>query len=117
MARLAIPVGPDDHMRGNPNARVANAEMVRALRVVDGIQPNFVWNQVSTGCTGPFTVNFTNQTAGPGNLTYSWNLSGATPEASSDTSPAMDGEPVMRRSLAARPCWSHSCCTMRTAST
>lgn len=61
----------------------------RYLRVVDGITPQFTWNQTSTGCTAPFAVSFLDQTAGPGNLTYNWNFgNGVIPAASSDTSPA-----------------------------
>lgn len=61
----------------------------RYIRVVDGIQPNFTWNQASAACSAPFVLNFINQTAGPGNLTYNWNLgNGASPAASGDTSPA-----------------------------
>lgn len=65
------------------------ATQVRYIRVVDGVQPNFTWDQTSTACTAPYVLNFINQTAGPGTLSYSWNLgSGATPAASSDISPA-----------------------------
>lgn len=65
------------------------AGRARYLRVVDGIQANFTWDQTSAACSAPYVLNFINQTAGPGNLTYSWNLgNGANPAASSDTSPA-----------------------------
>jgi len=65
------------------------AAVARYLRVVPGIEPDFSWNQVSTSCTAPFILNFINQTAGPGNLTYNWNLgNGASPASSTDTSPA-----------------------------
>lgn len=65
------------------------ATRARYLRVVDGVQPNFTWNQTSAACTAPFVLNFINQTAAPGNLSYSWNLgNGANPAASSDTSPS-----------------------------
>jgi len=60
----------------------------RYLRIVDGIQPNFTWDQTSAACSAPFVLNFVNQTAGPGNLSFSWNLgNGAAPASSSDTSP------------------------------
>ena len=60
----------------------------RYLRIVDGIQPNFTWDQTSTACPSPFVLNFVNQTAGPGNLVFAWTLgNGASPAASSDTSP------------------------------
>ncbi|MBS1665540.1 MAG: PKD domain-containing protein, partial [Bacteroidetes bacterium] len=64
------------------------SNIVRYLRIIDGIQPNFTWDQISTTCSAPFTLNFLNQTAGPGNLTFNWNLgNGANPAASSDTNP------------------------------
>jgi len=60
----------------------------RYIRVVDGIQPNFAWSQVSAACSAPFALNFINQTAGPGNLTYSWDFgSGASPAASTAANP------------------------------
>ena len=62
----------------------------RYLRVVDGIQPNFVFNQSSTSCTAPFTGTLLNQTAGPGTLTYNWTLAnGATPANSTATNPTV----------------------------
>jgi gliding motility-associated-like protein len=61
----------------------------RYIRVVDGIQPNFTWNQTSTSCSAPYSLNFINQTAGPGNLTYNWSLgSGAAPASSTVASPS-----------------------------
>jgi gliding motility-associated-like protein len=61
----------------------------RYIRVVAGIQPQFTWDQVSTSCTAPYSLNFTNQTAGPGTLTYNWTLgSGAAPATSTDVNPA-----------------------------
>ena len=62
--------------------------ITRYIRVIQGIQPQFTWNQVSTSCTAPYLLDFTNQTAGPGNLTYNWSFNGATPATSTDTSPA-----------------------------
>jgi gliding motility-associated-like protein len=65
------------------------AARTRYLRVVDGVQANFTWNQTSAACSAPFALDFINQTAGPGNLTYSWNFgNGANPAASTDASPA-----------------------------
>jgi len=62
----------------------------RYLRVVSGVQANFTFNQSSASCTAPFTGQLLNQSAGPGNLTYSWTMSnGATPPNSSDTSPVV----------------------------
>jgi gliding motility-associated-like protein len=67
----------------------ASATYSRYIRVVQGIQPQFTWNQVSTSCTAPYMLDFTNQTAGPGTLTYNWTLgSGATPATSTDVNPA-----------------------------
>lgn len=60
----------------------------RYLRVVDGIQPNFAFDQTSNSCSPPFVGNFLNQTAGPGNLTYNWNFgTGATPISSGSPTP------------------------------
>ena len=64
------------------------ATATRYLRVVDGIQPNFVFNQSSTSCAAPFTGTLLNQTAGPGTLTYNWTIAnGATPASSTAASP------------------------------
>ena len=61
----------------------------RFLRIVNGIQPNFAWNQTSASCSAPFIVNFLNQSAGPGNLTYNWTLgNNAVPANSTDTNPS-----------------------------
>jgi gliding motility-associated-like protein len=66
------------------------AGVARYLRVVDGIQPNFVFNQSSASCVAPFTGTLLNQTAGPGTLTYNWTIAnGATPANSTATSPAI----------------------------
>jgi PKD repeat protein len=66
-----------------------SAGVVRFLRIIGGIQPNFTWDQVSTSCTAPYVLNFLNQTAGPGTLSYSWNLgNGANPASSTATNPA-----------------------------
>ena len=64
------------------------AGAARYLRVVDGIQPNFVFNQSSAYCVAPFTGTLLNQTAGPGTLTYNWTIAnGATPANSTAVSP------------------------------
>jgi PKD repeat protein len=64
------------------------AAVSRYLRVVNGIQPNFQWNQASASCSAPYMINFINQTAGPGNLSFNWSLgNGAVPANSTDTSP------------------------------
>ena len=66
------------------------ASAVRYLRVVDGIQPNFVFNQSSTSCAAPFTGTLLNQTAGPGTLSYNWTIAnGATPASSTAASPVV----------------------------
>ncbi len=44
------------------------------LRIVQGVQASFAWSQGSNSCSAPFLVNMNNQTAGPGNLSYSWDL-------------------------------------------
>ena len=55
---------------GCTNAALLN----RYIRVVPGVQTNFSWTQTSNSCSAPFAINFINQTAGPGNLSYAWNL-------------------------------------------
>ena len=62
----------------------------RLLRIVSGIQPNFVFNQSSTTCSAPFVGTLLNQTAGPGTLSYNWTIgNGATPAGSTAPSPAI----------------------------
>ncbi|MES1159417.1 MAG: PKD domain-containing protein, partial [Bacteroidota bacterium] len=46
----------------------------RYIRVVSGVQAAFDWSQTSTSCSAPFNITFLNQTAGPGTLTYNWDL-------------------------------------------
>jgi len=48
--------------------------IARYIRLVSGVQPDFAWDQTSTSCSAPFVLNFINQTSGPGNLNYSWDL-------------------------------------------
>ena len=50
------------------------AAVSRFLRVVAGVQSDFAYAQTSSSCSAPFLLNFTNQTSGPGTLTYSWDL-------------------------------------------
>ncbi len=69
----------------NSNGCSNSLSLQRYLRMVPGIQPNFTYNQTSVSCTAPFVVNFINQTAGPGNLTYNWDLGNGV--NSTDTSP------------------------------
>jgi gliding motility-associated-like protein len=60
----------------------------RALRLVSGVQTNFAWNETGNTCTVPFTLNFQNNTAGPGNMTYNWSFGGgAAPTSSNATTP------------------------------
>jgi gliding motility-associated-like protein len=47
---------------------------IRYLRVVQGVQADFAWTQTSVSCSAPFAVTFNNQTSGPGNLSYTWDL-------------------------------------------
>jgi gliding motility-associated-like protein len=52
----------------------------RYIRVVPGIQSDFAFMQTSNSCSAPFLLNFNNQTAGPGTLSYAWDLgNGSTP--------------------------------------
>jgi len=61
----------------------------RTLRLVSGVQTNFTWSETGNSCTAPFSLDFLNQTAGPGNLTYTWNFgAGAAPASSTAASPA-----------------------------
>jgi len=64
--------------------------ITRALRVIDGIQPNFVFRQTSTSCSAPFVGTLLNQTSGPGTLTYNWTIgNGATPANSTASNPGV----------------------------
>ena len=45
----------------------------RYIRVVDGVSTNFDYT-FSRSCKAPFTVNFQNQSSGPGTISYSWNF-------------------------------------------
>jgi gliding motility-associated-like protein len=64
------------------------AAIGRALRVVQGVQTNFTWNETGNTCTAPFSLNYLNQTAGPGTMTYNWSLgAGAAPAASNAVNP------------------------------
>jgi gliding motility-associated-like protein len=46
---------------------------VRFIRIVSGIQPAFTTDAVGN-CKAPFNINFINQTAAPGTLTYNWDF-------------------------------------------
>ncbi|HXB05736.1 MAG TPA: PKD domain-containing protein, partial [Puia sp.] len=59
------------------------------VRIVDGVKPNFTFEQTSASCLAPYSVNFLNQTAGPGTLTYNWTLgTGAIPANSAALNPS-----------------------------
>jgi gliding motility-associated-like protein len=65
-----------------------SATYTRTLRLVSGVQANFAWSETGNTCTAPFTLNFENQTAGPGTMTYNWSFGGgAAPASSTATSP------------------------------
>ncbi len=49
----------------------------RYIRVVSGVTPDFKANPDSL-CRAPFSVNFANETSGPGLLTYSWDFGNST---------------------------------------
>ncbi|MBN9385182.1 MAG: PKD domain-containing protein [Chitinophagaceae bacterium] len=59
----------------------------RYIRIVQGVQPDFTWSQTSGSCSAPFDITFVNQTAGPGTLTYTWDLGNGTP-TSTQTNPS-----------------------------
>ena len=50
----------------------------RYIRIISGIDVDFVHSQPNT-CKGPFDISFSNQSSGPGNLTYLWNFGNGGP--------------------------------------
>ena len=50
----------------------------RYIRIVNGIAADFTVSQPGT-CRPPFLINFTDQSSGPGNLTYSWTFGNGNP--------------------------------------
>ncbi len=50
----------------------------RYIRIINGIDADFVYSQPNT-CQGPFTIDFNDQSSGPGNLTYLWNFGNGGP--------------------------------------
>lgn len=55
------------------NGCQAKASRPRFIRIINGITPEF--NFIRTGlCALPATVGFTNNTSGPGTLTYNWDF-------------------------------------------
>jgi gliding motility-associated-like protein len=62
----------------------------RFIRIIPGIQVNFTSSQTSASCNAPYTLSFLNQTSGPGNLSYAWNLgNGSSPSTSTQTNPSV----------------------------
>lgn len=57
------------------NCQITNTK-TRYIRVIGGVTPNFDFNRAN-GCSSPVEVKFTNQSTGPGVLTYNWNFQGA----------------------------------------
>jgi PKD repeat protein len=47
------------------------------IRVVSGVTPDFSYAPPTT-CNGPFSINFTDLTSGPGSLTYQWDFGNST---------------------------------------
>lgn len=69
----------------------------RYLRIVQGVQPDFSWNQTSSSCSAPFDITFVNQSAGPGTLSYQWSLgntNSSTATNPSTTYPANTAYPI-----------------------
>ena len=52
----------------------------RYIRIISGIDADFDFSQPTT-CAGPFTINFQDQTSGPGNLSYLWNFGNGGPSS------------------------------------
>lgn len=46
----------------------------RYIRIISGVNTNFSYSISSTSCKAPFTVDFQNQSSGPGNISYTWNF-------------------------------------------
>jgi len=62
-----------------------NAVTANYIRVVSGISTDFAYTLFSS-CTAPFSIDFQNQSSGPGNITYTWNFgNGQTSNAVSPT--------------------------------
>lgn len=56
----------------------STASIGRYIRIVSGIDVNFLFTEAST-CQAPFLINFSDQSSGPGNLSYSWNFNNGGP--------------------------------------
>lgn len=55
------------------NGCTSSAVLVNYIRVVSGIATAFTYT-ASASCRVPFTVNFQNQSSGPGTIAYSWDF-------------------------------------------
>jgi len=55
----------------------SSAGASRYIRIVSGLKVDFI-NSDPTTCHAPFPVNFTNQTSGPGTISYNWDFGNAT---------------------------------------
>lgn len=55
----------------------ASRSVARYIRITGGVTADFNFTAAAT-CRPPFNINFTNQTSGPGTLTYQWNLGNST---------------------------------------
>jgi gliding motility-associated-like protein len=51
-----------------------SASGTRFIRLVQGVQADFAYSQTSNSCNAPFNITFNNQTSGPGNLSFNWDL-------------------------------------------
>lgn len=58
----------------------------RFIRVVDGVSTDFNFT-LGRSCTAPVTVNFRNQSSGPGNISYSWTFGNG--QTSTDRNPTV----------------------------
>ena len=52
----------------------------RYIRIVSGITTDFAFTQPGT-CRAPFTISFTDQSSGPGTLSYNWNFGNGSPNS------------------------------------
>ncbi|MBL7943899.1 MAG: PKD domain-containing protein, partial [Flavobacteriales bacterium] len=59
-------------------------QLTDALTVIDGITTDFSGDTLAS-CQTPFTVTFTNESFGPGTLTYNWYINGAWVSSSATT--------------------------------
>ncbi|QEC42242.1 PKD domain-containing protein [Pseudobacter ginsenosidimutans] len=62
---------------------VASRSVGRMIRITPGVTADFNFTPPPT-CRAPFNVNFSNQTSGPGTLTYQWNFGNSTSSTTTD---------------------------------